>query len=428
MNIPSSGALALILGGGKGERLFPLTKHRSKPAVPLAGKFRLVDIPLSNCINSGISSVFVLTQFNSASLNRHIAQTYRFDHFSQGFVNVLANEQTEASPGWSLGSADSVRQSIPHFEDIDVEQVLVLAADQLYRMDYQMLLNFHKANDADITVSAIPVAIDQTSSFGILKVNDRNEIVAFQEKPSLDQLALLAGGSVHSSGEDASQEKPFLASMGVYVFRKQVLIEILTQSSAHDFGLRLIPNALGCYRLMACPFLGYWADVGTIPTFLQVNLDLAGPSPKFNLYDESWRIYTQARFLAGSRMPDCHLHQSVIAEGSFLNGSAIRNSVIGIRSRIGHETRVIHSYVMGADFYEAPGQRDENTRQGIPDIGIGDHVTITNAIIDTNARIGNNVVIGSFDKRADCDGENFYVRDNIVVIPKDSLIPDGVII
>lgn len=426
MSLPPSGVLALVLGGGKGERLFPLTKHRSKPAVPIAGKFRLVDIPLSNCINSDIRKIFVLTQFNSASLNQHIAQTYRFDHFSEGFVNILASEQTPDSPGWSQGSADSVRQSIQHFEDIDVAHVLILSADQLYQMDYRELVGFHVANNADITVSTIPVTADQASGFGIMKVNERNEIVHFQEKPHPNQLEHLESKLTRESARDPfSKGKTYLASMGVYVFRKQVLIEILTESGAHDFGQDLIPNALDRYRLMSYPFLGYWADIGTIRSFLEVNLDLTAPLPKFNFYDESRRIYTQARFLAGSKMPDCHLHQSVISEGSFINGSNIRNSVIGIRSRIGYETTVTRSYVMGADFYETSEQFEENARHGIPNIGIGDHAAITNAIIDANARIGNNVVIGNFEERADFDGENFYLRDGIVVIPKDAIVPDG---
>jgi glucose-1-phosphate adenylyltransferase len=426
MSLASRGVFALVLAGGKGERLFPLTKHRSKPAVPFGGKFRLVDIPLSNCLNSDIRRVFVLTQFNSASLNQHIAQTYRFDHFSQAFVNILASAQTPENPDWSQGSADSIRQSIQHFEDIDATHVLVLSADQLYQMDYRELIRFHEANNADITVSTIPVPGDQASDFGIIKVNERNQIVHFQEKPTPHELE---HSESKSAGEPSSDRFPrgktCLGSMGIYVFRKKLLIEILTESSAHDFGQDLIPHALDRYRVMNYPFVGYWADVGTIRSFLEVNLDLTAPLPKFNLYDESRRIYTRARFLAGSKMPDCHLRESVISEGSFLRGSDIRNSVIGIRSRIGYETSITRSYVMGADLYETVEQIEENARHGIPNIGIGDHSTITNAIIDTNARIGNNVVIGNFEKRAHSDGENFCVRDGIVVIPKDAIIPDG---
>ena len=425
MSLASRGVLALVLAGGKGERLFPLTKHRSKPAVPFGGKFRLVDIPLSNCLNSDIRRVFVLTQFNSASLNQHIAQTYRFDHFSQGFVNILANEQTAENPDWSQGSADSVRQSIQHFEDMDVAHVLILSADQLYQMDYRELVHFHVGNNADITVSAIPVP-GEAADFGIMRVNERNQIVHFQEKPQADELEHPESRSPGQLSSDPfPKAKTCLASMGIYVFRKELLIEILTESGAHDFGKDLIPHALDRYRVMSYPFHGHWADVGTIRSFLEVNLDLTAPLPRFNLYDESRRIYTRARFLAGSKMPDCHLHQSVISEGSFLNGSNIRNSVIGIRSRIGYETTVTRSYVMGADLYETVEQFEENARHGIPNIGIGDHATITNAIIDTNARIGNNVVIGSFEKRVDTDQENFCVRDGIVIIPKDAIVPDG---
>jgi glucose-1-phosphate adenylyltransferase len=429
MSLSLTGVVALILGGGKGERLFPLTKYRSKPAVPLGGKFRLVDIPLSNCINSDLRRIFVLTQFNSASLNQHIAQTYRFDHFSEGFVNILASEQTPENPDWSQGSADSVRQNVQHFDDIDAAHVLILPADQLYQMDYRELLGFHLANNADITISTIPVTADQASDFGIMKVNERNEIVQFREKPAPSQLVHLESKLLGKfAPERFPKGKSYLASMGIYLFRKQTLIEILTESRAHDFGQDLIPNALDRYRLMSYPFAGYWADIGTIRSFLEVNLDLTAPLPKFNFYDESRRIFTQARFLAGSKMPDCHLHQSVISEGSFINASDIRDSVIGVRSRIGYETTVNRSYVMGADFYETPEQFEENARHGIPKMGIGDHTAITNAIIDTNARIGSHVIIGKFEKRPDFDGENFYLRDSIVIIPKDAIVPDGTII
>lgn len=429
MNLSPSGVVALVLGGGKGERLFPLTKFRSKPAVPLGGKFRLVDIPLSNCINSDLRRIFVLTQFNSASLNQHIAQTYRFDHFSEGFVNILASEQTPENPDWSQGSADSVRQNIQHFDDIDVAHVLILPADQLYQMDYRELLGFHLANNADVTISTIPVPAHQASDFGIMKVNERNAIVQFREKPLPNQLEHFKSELADRfASERIAKGNSYLASMGIYLFRKQVLIEILTESHAHDFGQDLIPNALHRYRLMSYPFTGYWADIGTIRSFLEVNLDLTASLPKFNFYDESRRIFTQARFLAGSKMPDCHLRQSVISEGSFINGSDIRDSVIGVRSRIGYETTVNRSYVMGADFYETPEQFEENARHGIPNIGIGDHTAITNAIIDTNARIGSHVIIGQFEKRPDFDGENFYLRDSIVIIPKDAIVPDGTII
>ena len=429
MGVHSTDVLAIIMGGGRGERLFPLTKHRSKPAVPLAGKYCIVDIPLSNCINSDIRKVFVMTQFNSASLNQHIARTYRFDHFSQGFINVLAAEQTLENPDWFQGNADSVRQSIQHLEEIAVSHVLILSGDQLYQMDYRKILDFHMESKADITVSTIPVSAAQASRFGIMKVNEMGQIVLFHEKPPMEKLAHLE--SRLTGPFDASQfpnGRAYLASMGIYVFRKQLLIKILGATCKHDFGANIIPDAISQYRAMSYSFTGYWADIGTIRSFYEANLDLTEPLPQFNFYQESHPIYTQARFLPGSKMYDCHLHQSVISEGSILDGSDIRNSVIGIRSRIGYGTTIDHSYVMGADSYETLEQIRENTHHHIPNIGIGDHSTITHAIIDTNVRIGNNVVIGNAEGRADSEGENFCVRDNIVVIPQNAIIPDGTII
>jgi glucose-1-phosphate adenylyltransferase len=426
VGVISNNVLGIVLAGGKGERLFPLTKYRSKPAVRLAGKFCIVDIALSSCINSDIRKVFVLTQFNSASLNQHISQTYRFDHFSEGFVNILAAEQTPENPNWSEGSADSVRKSIQHLEEIEVSHILVLAGDQLYEMDYRKILEFHQESKADITVAAIPVPAGRARNFGIMKVNESGQIVFFHEKPAREKLEPLESKLTGRFSSDQFRDgRAYLASMGIYVFSKELLIEILTESSANDFGQDIIPKAIEKYRVMSYPFFDYWADIGTIRSFYEANLDLTAALPKFNFYDEARPIYTRARFLPGSKMHDCHLHQSVISEGSFLNGSDIRNSVIGIRSRIGYETTVTRSYIMGADFYETPDQFEENARHGIPNVGVGDHAAITNAIVDTNARIGSNVVIGNSEKRADFDGENFYVRDSIIVIPKDAIIPDG---
>jgi glucose-1-phosphate adenylyltransferase len=429
MGATSSNVLGIVLGGGKGERLFPLTKHRSKPAVPLAGKYCIVDIALSNCINSDIRKVFVLTQFNSASLNQHIAHTYRFDHFSQGFVNILAAEQTLENPNWFQGSADSVRQSIQHLEEIDVSHVLILSGDQLYQMDYRKILEFHLQSKADITVATIPVRAAQATGFGIMKVTEKGQIILFQEKPALEKLEPLESKVTdRSSSEQFPEGKAYLASMGIYVFRKKLLIEILSASGANDFGQNIIPDAIDNYQVMSYPFFDYWADIGTIRSFYEANLDLTATLPKFNFYHESGPIYTRARFLPGSKMHDCHLHQSVISEGSFLDGSDIRNSIIGIRSRIGFESTITHSYIMGAEFYETFEQIKENARHNIPNMGIGDHARITNAIIDKNARIGNHVVISNSQDWTDFDGENFYVRDTIVIIPKDAIIPDGSII
>lgn len=429
MSIAPSDVLALVLGGGKGERLFPLTRHRSKPAVPLAGKYRIVDIPLSNCINSEIRRVFVLTQFNSASLNRHVARTYRFDNFTEGFVNILAAEQTHENPHWFQGTADAVRQSIRHFADIDASHVLILSGDQLYQMDYRKLLQFHTGSRADITVPTIPVEAQQASAFGILKTDEDNLIVLFREKPPQSELE---GLESELSGEFDRQQFPsgkaYLASMGIYVFSKKLLIDILCQTSEHDFGKNIIPAAINRHRVMSYPFFGYWTDIGTISSFYEANLDLTGTLPKFNFYNSRSPIYSRARLLPGSKMNNCNLHQCVIADGCFLNGADIKHSIIGIRSRIGHGTTITSSYIMGADYYETIEEIKGNTQNDVPNIGIGNHATIVNAIIDKNARIGDNVMIINSRNCENCDGENYVVRDKIVVVPKGAVIPNGTII
>jgi len=421
--------LAIVLGGGRGERLFPLTKFRSKPAVPLAGKYRIVDIPLSNCINSDIRKVFVLTQFNSASLNRHIAQTYRFDRFSGGFVNILAAEQTPENPHWFEGTADAVRQSIRHFADIDVSLVLILSGDQLYLMDYRKIIKFHLDSKADITVSTIPVRAEQAFGFGIMKVDENSQIQLFHEKPAANELgnldSKLAGDF---DAEQFPEGKAYLASMGIYVFSKKLLIKILASTSEHDFGKNIIPDSINQYRVMSYPFFDYWTDIGTIRSFYEANLDLTANLPKFNFYNASSPIYTRARLLPGSKMHNCNLHQCVISEGSILSGSDIEHSIVGIRSRVGYGTTISNSYVMGADFYETLDEIKENTRNGIPNIGIGNHSIIVNAIIDKNARIGDNVVITNSRNLTDHDDENFCVRDKIVVIPKGAILPDSTVI
>ncbi len=429
MSVDTSEVLGIVLGGGKGERLFPLTKLRSKPAVPLAGKYRIVDIPLSNCINSGVRKVFVLTQFNSASLNRHIAQTYRFDRFTEGWVNILAAEQTLENMNWFQGTADSVRQSIHHFAAFDGHYVLILSGDQLYQMDYRKLLDFHQESSADVTLSTIPLPADQTAGFGILKVNSENQIVLFREKPARDQLE---GLESPLTGEYDTQRFPegkaYLASMGIYVFGKAFLIKLLRENLGHDFGRDIIPQAINGHRVMSYPFFGYWTDIGTIRSFYEANLDLTTTLPKFNFYDAAKPIYTRARLLPGSKIQNCNLHQCVIADGCFLNGADIKHSIIGVRSRVGDGTTISNSYIMGADFYETIEDIRENQRRGLPNIGIGNHVTIANAIIDKNARIGDNVVIANSQNLTDFDGENYCVRDRIVVIPKGATVSPGTII
>jgi glucose-1-phosphate adenylyltransferase len=429
MSANPSDVLGVVLGGGKGERLFPLTKLRSKPAVPLAGKYRLVDIPLSNSINSEVRKIFVLTQFNSASLNRHVAQTYRFDNFTVGFVNVLAAEQTLENPNWFQGTADAVRQCIRHFADVDASLMLILSGDQLYQMDYRNILRFHVESRADITVSTIPVTADQASGFGIMKVDGRNQIVHFHEKPGPNELEGL--DSTLTGEFDVGRfpdGKAFLASMGIYVFSKKLLIKILDFTSEHDFGKNIIPDSMSHYRVMSYPFFGYWTDIGTIRSFYEANLDLTATLPQFNFYNAARPIYTRARLLPGSKIDNCSLHQCVISEGSILSGSDIRHSIIGIRSRIGDGSTITNSYIMGADFYETINDIQENSQRGIPNIGIGSHATIANAIIDKNARIGDNVMIINSRNLTHHDEENFCVRDRVVVVPKSAIIPDGTVI
>jgi glucose-1-phosphate adenylyltransferase len=431
MNANPSDVLAIVLGGGKGERLFPLTKTRSKPAVPLAGKYRIVDIPISNCINSGLRKIFVLTQFNSASLNRHISETYQFDRFTQGSVNILAAEQTQGNMNWFQGTADAVRQSIRHFMDLDISLVLILSGDQLYQMDYSKMLAFHLANQADITVSTIPVKAEEATGLGIMKVNEKSEVVHFHEKPSAEQLRGLDSSlSGDFQSEQFPEGKAYLASMGIYAFGRDLLIKILEESSEDDFGKHIIPGAIGKYKVLSYPFFDYWTDIGTIRSLFEANMDLTTTIPKFNFYNAKSPIFTRTRRLPGSKVHNCNLHQCILAEGSFLSGADIKHSVVGVRSRIGYETTVENSYLMGADFYETLEEIRKNSQQFIPNVGIGNHSVIKNAIIDKNARIGHHVQITNINGVVNFDSpdENYYVRDRIVVIPKGAIIADGTVI
>jgi glucose-1-phosphate adenylyltransferase len=429
MSVNLNETLAIVLGGGRGDRLSPLTRFRSKPAVPLAGKYRIVDIPLSNCINSGLRKIYVLTQFNSASLNRHISQTYRFDRFTQGFVSILAAEQTPENMGWFQGTADAVRQSIRHFVELDISHVLILSGDQLYQMDYRPLLQFHDETHADITVSTIPVPAEQAPSFGIMKVDHADRITHFQEKPGVQDLADLDSPLPgHIPMEHFPNGRAFLASMGIYVFGRSLLIKILENTVEHDFGKNIIPDSIQNLKVMSYPSFDYWTDIGTIRSFYDANLDLTATIPKFNFYNTRFPIYTRARRLPGSKVHNCQLHQSIISEGSFLNGANILQSLIGIRSRVGYESTIENSYIMGADFYETLEEIRENSRNNIPNVGIGNHTVVRNAIIDKNARIGHHVQIVNASGQVNLDGDNFSVRDRIVVIPKGAIIPDGTVI
>jgi glucose-1-phosphate adenylyltransferase len=414
--------MGVILSGGQGKRLYPLTKLRSKPAVPLGGKYRLIDIPISNCLNSQINKIFVLTQFNSASLNKHIVQTYRFDIFSDGFVDILAAEQTPDNPNWFQGTADAVRQSLKHLLPLsDVRYVLILSGDQLYQMDYRSIIESHIKSHADITIAAKPVAAEAASGLGIMKVQKDGRAVAFVEKPKPGELP-------ESRFACSATDPRFLASMGIYVFPKQLLVDILTESTAVDFGKEIIPQSLEKYKVMAYVFDRYWQDIGTIRSFYEANLALTGPVPEFSFYNAHTPIFTHPRKLPCSKLNNCTVHQSIIAEGCILSGAEVAHSIIGIRSRIGNGTTIKHSIIMGADHYETFKQMEENIANKTPNMGIGNHCTIINAIIDKDARIGDNVSIINAHNLQEKDDENYCIRDGIIVVPKGACIRSGTVV
>ncbi|TVQ05605.1 MAG: glucose-1-phosphate adenylyltransferase [Balneolaceae bacterium] len=415
--------IAIILGGGRGTRLDPLTRHRSKPAVPIAGKYRLVDIPISNCLNSRIRKIFVLTQFNSASLNRHIKNTYHFDNFSNGFVDILAAEQTPKSQNWFQGTADAVRQSIHHIANYDYSHVLILSGDQLYQMDYRKLLEVHQRDNADLTVATIPVDASEATGFGIMKTNDDGMIESFVEKPSADELDKWAS---ETAPEMQAQGRVYLASMGIYVFSKDVLLKLFKENpDATDFGKEIIPKAIEeGKRVSSYSFKGYWTDIGTISSFYEANLELADPLPAFNLYDNEQVIYTRARLLPASKLTGTNLERVLVAEGCIIEASRIERSVIGIRSRIGKGTTIETSIVMGNDHF-ATQEDFEQQLHDRPLMGIGQRCFISRAIIDKNARIGNDVKITGGTHLEDGEYEKHSVVDGIVIIQKGAIIPDG---
>jgi len=416
------GVIGVILGGGQGQRLYPLTKLRSKPAVPLGGKYRLIDIPISNCLNSGINRVFVLTQFNSASLNRHIMQTFKFDMFGGGFVQIIAAEQTPENVNWFQGTADAVRQTIKNLAPFDdAKYVIILSGDQLYQMDFRHIIDFHEQNNADITVAAILVEEQTATRMGIMKLENNGRVSAFTEKPKLEALA-----EWRSLQRDDGRN--FMGSMGIYVFRKDMLIDILAESNAADFGRDVIPQAIGRRRVFAWPFDGYWEDIGTIRSFYEANIALTKVTPNFNFYNAQSPIYTHLRNLPSSKLNSCNVHQSIIADGGILSGASIKNSIIGVRARIGSGTTIQYSMIMGADFFETLEQMEQNASLGRPNIGIGCDCTIINAIIDKNVRIGDNVSIINAHNMREKDDENHFIRDGIIVIPKDACIRSGTVI
>lgn len=421
--------MALILGGGAGSRLFPLTRERSKPAVPLGGKYRLIDVPISNCINSGVSQIFILTQYNSASLNRHISRTYRFSSFSTGFVEVLAAEQRKDSPDWFQGTADAVRQILPHLRDWNVDTLLILSGDHLYRMDYRKFLDRHFETNADVTISVIPSKREEAEEFGLLKADETGTITEFKEKPKGEALESMRVDTTRFGlTAEESAERPFLASMGIYVFNYQRLIELLkTDNSWVDFGREIIPTAIEKLNVQAHIFNDYWEDIGTIRAFYNANLDLAAPLPKFNFFNTEAPIYTRSRYLPPSKIHDCDIDNSMISEGCILNGIYARNSIIGLRSRIDNGTRIENSIVMGADYFESFDELKSNVSRSTPHIGIGENCLINRAIIDKNTRIGKNVKLLNLAKVENMDDEKgcYYIREGIIIIPKNSTIQDG---
>ncbi len=413
--------LGIILGGGRGARLYPLTKLRSKPAVPMAGKYRLIDIPISNCINSGIFRIAVLTQFNSVSLHRHIANTYNFDVFHTGWVQIWAAEQTMQTTDWYQGTADAVRKQLFEIKSTRASHVLILAGDHLYRMDYAAIANFHWQNDADITVAVQPVPSSEAGRLGLLKRDADCRIVRFAEKPkdaqTLDEM---------KTRDD--EKRPYLGSMGIYLFKTKALIDLLESKSFDDFGGQVIPYALNGYNVFGYDFDGYWEDIGTIRSFYETNLALTGPNPPFNLFDAQNPIYSRPRFLPGSVVEDSVFERVLIAEGCSINHAEIRHSVIGLRSQVHSGTRIYDSILMGADYYERSNSEEEVTPPTNLPIGIGMNCWIEGAIIDKNACVGDNVVIKPFPRGTEIETESWVVQDGIVVIPKNSVIPSGTVI
>lgn len=418
--------ISVILGGGRGTRLFPLTDHRSKPAVPVGGKYRLVDIPISNCMNSDIRRIYVLTQFNSASLNRHIKNTFNFDVFSNGFVDILAAEQTAENTNWFQGTADAVRQSIHHMENHEYEYVLILSGDQLYQMDYRLMLERHKENNSDLTVATIPVEAEDATGFGIMKTNKEGMIDSFVEKPALDELEPWKSAV---PDQYADQGKHYLASMGIYIFNRETLIRLFDENpNATDFGKEIIPKTLDeGLRVSSYEFGGYWTDIGTIKSFFDANLSLADTVPEFNLYDNNNFIYTRPRLLPASKIMGTTMEHCLMAEGCIIEASRIVRSVIGIRSRIGKGTTVENSIIMGNDYFQSREYID-NAAAEKPAMGIGQRSYISNCIVDKNVCIGNDVRIVGGDHLEDGDHERHFVRDGIIIIKKGTRIPDGTII
>lgn len=416
--------LAIILGGGAGTRLAPLTSTRSKPAVPIAGKYRLVDIPISNCMNSGINRMFVLTQFNSASLNRHIKNTYNFSIFSKAFVDILAAEQTPESSFWFQGTADAVRQSLRHVQPFDSDYILILSGDQLYQMDFEQMLKKHKDAGADLTIATIPVAEREAPEFGILKSDENSRITSFIEKPKKELLP----DWVSDTGEAMQQKgRNYLASMGIYIFNRDLLYDLLFNiyPESKDFGKEIIPSSINNYTVASYQYEGYWTDIGNIYSFFEANLELTSDIPEFNLFDYSQTIYTRPRMLPPSKVSGSTLEKALISDGCIIHASRIENSVIGVRSRIGYGTNITSTYIMGADFYETLEEINQAQSKNIPLIGIGARCNLRNCIIDKNCRIGDDVRLNGGPHLEPTDNELYTVKDGIIVVKKGAVLPNG---
>jgi glucose-1-phosphate adenylyltransferase len=421
--------LAVVMGGGRGSRLYPLTMERCKPAVPLAGKYRLVDIPISNCINSDINRIFLLTQFHTASLHRHTQSTYNFDPFGGGFVDILSAEQTEKNTNWYQGTADAVRRNLQHFRSFPHDLVLILSGDQLYRMDFRKIIEDHIASKADVSIAAIPFPVSKVEGLGLMQVNDDLSVNRFVEKPKDPAViqGLTLSPKLESTLHSSSGEKHCLASMGIYVFNRQVLADALDNNMT-DFGKEVIPSLLGKKRLFAHIFEGYWEDIGTVKAFFDTNLALSDPLPPFNFFDPTAPIYTQDRYLPASKLNKCVIDHAVIGDGSIITDCKIKRCVLGIRSYVGEGSNLSEVVMMGADYYETPEQKAANSKRGVFNIGVGRNCQIEHTIIDKNARIGDNVKLSSAGK---VDGEyphGVIVRDGVLVVPKGAIIPSGVVI
>jgi len=428
-SLNTSNVLCVIMGGGQGSRLFPLTKDRAKPAVPFAGKYRIVDVPISNCINSGFRRIYVLTQFNSTSLHRHISQSYKFDQFSSGFVEILAAQQTFSDTSWYEGTADAVRKNLLHFLDHDFEYLLILSGDQLYRMDFRRMIAEHRETGADVTIATIPVPRKEASALGIMQIAEDRRIVRFVEKPKdvAVQDSLRLPKEWYSKLDIEGDEESFLASMGIYIFNREVVKKLLDNEHS-DFGKHIIPRAIETHRVCSHIFQGYWEDIGTIRAFFESNLDMAAELPKFNFFDMSAPIFSRPRFLPGSKVNGAQIDHAVISDGCIINHAKIANSIVGLRMIVGPGTEINRVVALGCDYFESSESILEHERAGKPRVGIGSNCKIQNAIIDKNARIGNNVTISPVGKPENFDHPLYFIRDGIVVIPKGASIPHGTVI